>query len=296
MKQHYIFRLACVLMLGFSLVLTGCKDDDNPVGEPPVDGDPQINLVTPSTGYTLTSTGNRVYITFELFDKELITTFYLTEARIYQNVTVQAETELAPWRRALSTTQLEQTVYYDVPNVPVFSIIELRAYIVDNKGKVASKMFRINVVPDDSTTTAYELESYTNDTIWSILTPEDNYFDLINRRHGNQFELNMPDRTIGEISNPTFQGILNSPANGTTDSVMVWTNTGRFNFDKATYETIWEAYTTSNNIGTQAGPLSVNDIVILSLPNPPHYAILKIKEKDPGGCGCLVFDYKISYQ
>ncbi|MEM7040960.1 MAG: hypothetical protein AAF570_28610, partial [Bacteroidota bacterium] len=85
------------------------------------------------------------------------------------------------------------------------------------------------------------------------------------------------------------------------DSVLVSTNTSMFNFDELTYETMWEAYVTSNKIGAQTEPLGVGDVVILKMPNLPHFAAIHIKEKDfnepgVGACGCLVFDYKYSYE
>jgi hypothetical protein len=89
--------------------------------------------------------------------------------------------------------------------------------------------------------------------------------------------------------------VFESPIWGTTDSVLVTTNSSLFNYDEATYETIWQAYVTSNRIGRLTSPLTAGDIVILRMPNLPHFAVIRVINLS-AALGRMTFDYKYSYQ
>jgi hypothetical protein len=180
----------------------------------------------------------------------------------------------------------------------LYSTIEISAYATDNKGKVAKDIFKINVIPDkDDTTTDYEMQAYSDDTLWSVTTGDNYVFDLIGHRVGNSQNLPLPNQYIREASTPpAISWILVSPIQAAMDSTIVTTDDQHFNYDEATYETTWQAFVTSSRIGNRSDPLSQGDIVILKMPVLPHFAILRVNSTEgAAGCGCMRFDYKYSY-
>lgn len=300
MKQNRFTELLSVFALVAVLALTGCDPDRNDEPDvPPADAFPVVTLVSPSTGYALAKKGETVSMEFEIHDNELLAEWDATEKWIaVTGQTVLAETPINGEFSVLSSNSETRTINYMVPQgVQVYTTIEIRAKVKDNKGQSAMALFKINVIPEVDTTTAYEIQEYQGDTIWSITTGDNYNYDIINRMAGDDAEIAGPNRYLRESSMPpAIEYKLRSPIWNTTDSVLVTTNTGLFNFDELTYETMWEAYVTSNRIGDETDMLNVGDVVILKMPNLPHYAAFVIRERNPGGCGCLVFDYKYSYE
>ena len=226
----------------------------------------------------------------------MLTNYWATETwTSVSGVEVLPETQIPGQEAVIATQNEERIINYTVPtNVQLYTTIKIRAYAQDNKGKVAASEFCINVIPMDDSTTAYQLESYTDDTIYSITTGDDYNYDLILRRRGNDLEIPSPNRYIRESSiPPAIDYVLTSPISGAMDSVLVTTNTGVFNFEDCTYETIFQAYATSNRIGTETDPLAPGDVVILKLPNNPHFAVIMIKSTANGR---MIFDHKRSYE
>lgn len=296
-KRKFSALVPFFALLFAAFVLSGC-DPDAPDGpdEPPVDSDPQVTLISPASGYALARVGETVSITFELHDNELLTNWSATERWIsVSGVQVLPETAIQGQSAVLATTNLERTISYTVPNsVQVYTTIEITAYARDNKGKEASAKFRINVIPEQDSTTAYELQSYTDNVFQSITTGDDYNFDIINRIAGSDLEIASPNRYLRESSiPPSISYVFTSPITGGADSVLVTTNTNLFNFDDCTYETIYQAFVTSNRIGKQTDPMSPGDVAILKLPNNPHFAVFLIKSTVNG---VITFDYKYSYQ
>lgn len=301
MSSEKILRLFTALALVLALTVAGCRrDDDLTDDEPPLDTPPQITITEPTNGLALLEVGESVSIHYDLFDNELLNTYYVSSRIISVNgVEVQADTEIPGTRQALSTTSAERVFTYTVPNVQVFTTIEIRGHAIDNKNREAVVLFRISVIPPADAGTIYPIQEYTGDTLWSIYTGHDYYFDLINRRHGDQFEIpNTVDRHLQENSpsgGASFIGVFSSPANFNRDSVLVLTNQTVFNYDSLTYQTIYEAFVTSNQIGNSAGgPVWPGDVILLKLPVAPHYAAIRIKEKNANN-GYFVFDYKYTY-
>jgi hypothetical protein len=254
-------------------------------------------LLSPSSGYALARVGQTVTIKFEIHDNELLNQWEATESwKSVSGVVYQSEVRIAGQFAALSTTNSIRTISYTVPpSLQVYSTITISAYATDNKGKRAVGTFRINVIPDDNSSTNYSIQSYTNNTMYSITTGVDYTFDLINRVTGDNTTMPLPNMYLREASvPPAIDYILTSPIWGSTDSVLVTTNASLFNFDELTYETMWEAFVTSNRIGRKTSPLGPGDVVILKMPNLPHYAAIRINGTTISD-GRMTFDYKYSY-
>jgi hypothetical protein len=299
-KRHSFFLTAFALVA--VLFYSGCDPDrnDNP-DDPPVDSNPQVTLISPANGYALAKKGETVSIQFEIHDNELLTTWEAREKwTSVTGVVYYPETQITGQYAAISTNNTVRTINYTVPDSPsiqIYTTIEISAYATDNKGKVAKGKFRINVIPDVNDTTAYLIQAYEDDTVYSITTGHDYAFDIINRITGDNQNMSLPNMYIREASlPPAIDWIFTSPIQGSVDSTLVTTDDTRFNYDELTYETTWQAYVTSNRIGMKTDPLSPGDIFILKLPTLPHFAIFRVKTTEGvTGCGCMTFDYKYSY-
>ena len=299
--SQYFFAFALVATVLFS----GCDPNGGEVLEdPPVDSDPLVTLLSPSNGYALARRGETVQIQFEIHDNELLTSWEATEKwTSVSGVVYNPETRIPGEYAVISTNNSIRTISYTVPTgnaVQIFTTIEITAYAVDNKGKVATGKFKINVIPDIDDSTAYEIQSYTGDTVYSVTAGHDYAYDLVGHASGDNAPPAMPTASqyIRESSIvPAITWEFTSPIWGMADSVLVTTNTSRFNFEDLTYETTWQAFVTSNRIGMKTDPLSPGDIMILKMPTLPHYAIIKVNTtEDMSGCGCMTFDYKYSYE
>ncbi|MCB9233145.1 MAG: hypothetical protein H6581_15925 [Bacteroidia bacterium] len=297
--QNLFFAFAAALLLTW----TGCCPDCDDPSEIPVDSDPQITLMSPSEAYTLAYRGQSVDITFRLDDNEQLAAFWVEETwtSVYGTpYNIIGQTWYGP--QAISGRTFPKQITYTVPTTLIqdYTTITLTAYVQDNKTKVAATSFKINVLPDSASgSTAYEITDYAADpdtkdadTIFTVLKGSKYYFSFITRSNNPTAAGN---RDIGEVSiNPTFSGMLNTPNQPGKDSTLVVTNASKFNYDLATYETIWQAYVTSNQIGDQTSGLKAGDIVIVKMVTKPHFAVMRILEKNNTG-GFLKFEYKYTH-
>jgi hypothetical protein len=295
-RLSFLFTAFVALVL-----LSGCDPDRNiDPQDPPIDSDPQVTLISPANGYALAHRGDVVQIQFEIHDNELLTTWEAKEKwTSVTNTVYYPETRIQGQFATISTNNSVRTISYQVPTsgIQVYTTIYIYAYATDNKGKVAMGKFKINVIPDVNDTTAYQIQEYANNTLYSVLTGHDYAYDLINDSSGNNQTMSIPNMYIREASIGTnISWILTSPIQSGQDSVIVTTNASRFNYDDLTYETTWQAFVTSNRIGTKSDPLVPGDVVILKMPTLPHFAILRVVSTEGvTGCGCMTFDYKYTY-
>lgn len=297
--NHLFFAFAAVFLLTWMGCCPDCPPDP---GELPPDSDPQITLLEPSEAYTLAYRGESVQITFRLDDNEQLSSFWVEETWTSVNGTPYSVIDQVVFGpQAISGNSFPQQFTYTVPTSVIqdYTTVTLTAYVQDNKSKVASTQFRINVLPDSTSGTAflftdYDVDDVTNhaDTIYSVLKGSKYYFSFITRSNTPSSPGNYD---IGEVSpNPTFAGILSTPNQPGKDSTMVVTDASMFNYDLATYETIWQAYVTSNQIGDKTSALKAGDIVIVKMVTLPHFAVMRILEKNNVN-GFLKFEYKYTH-
>lgn len=295
MTQNRIFLFLALCFAGAAMLSSGCKP--NPEPDPiPEDGDPRITILSPTNGYSLDTVGAPISIQYRLDDPEFLTEFRIAERWIdpFGNE-VLPETMI--YNQNLSeSTWITTYSAYTVPQVQVYSKIELIAYAVDSKGKVDKVVFTINVIPNPDATPEYLVEEYPDgDTIWTgTNTAGKFYFDFNNRTN---VVTNTARRDIGESSAVGFDRTLVSPNNGSTDSVLVVTNSNFFNYDQMTYQSAYETFVTNPNQLTETPTLNVGDIVIIkSPPTTPHFVAMKITQISPSGFPYMVFTYKRTYE
>lgn len=312
MKKFLKFNYYLALTAGLVMGLSSCKPDED-IDPPPVDSAPIISISNPSVPYTLARTGDIVNITFQAHDNELLNLFRITELRKDPSgVTYQAETEI--FQAAVSDIDHEHFLNYEVPAVPQwYSTIELRGYAVDNKGRTVSVKFAISVIPPAGSGSSFAVQSYDNDTInpggdtiwmgYTGLNGGGYNYDIFNHRVGYDSDISLLDRHLTEVSASIVDPVSSfiSPYWQGQDSVLVVTDYSILDFDNLTWETTWQAFMSSNQIGGMAGPpVQPGNIVILKLNTPTiHFAVFKIEGVQTDATVAMNnyvrFNYKYTY-
>jgi hypothetical protein len=294
------FLFKSVLLLGASaLLITGCKPDDDGPDLPPVDGNPEISILEPTNGLILAEAGSTVSMSYQMFDNELIASFHATQEVISSSGgSIMTETDLAGTVVTLATTQYNGTVSYTIPSFyPPYTVIKVRGYVTDNKGKMASALFNINVIPGPSAGSTDSIQVYDTEVmLYQGNAGLAHNYSLIGHKNGDDATLPVVERDLHEVSaaGGSFLRQVESPNNFGADSVIVNTDVSRFDYDGLTYQSMQEAFITSNRIGKVSEPLDVGDVILLklSISAQPHYAAIKITSVGSDNIG---FVYKYSY-
>ncbi len=280
-----------------------CKDCDkcpeNCPFDPPADTAPTIVVLMPPSLQALNFRNDVVTITLRLDDDWALDSFWLKET--WTSVTGQDYVKVNSLvsSRILSGTNWIEQITYTVPGplIQDYSTITLTGCASDNKGQTTCKSVTINVLPEPGSALPYEVQSYSGceDTIFSVLTGGNFNYSFLMRSNSNGLAQSLKD--IGEASVvPSFSAVLETPNQLGSDSTIVMTSQAVFNYDSLTWQTAWEAYVTSNQIGAKSQPLQAGDIVIIKMVTIPQFAIMRICKTFNAQSAGIVFDYKYTYE
>ena len=218
----------------------------------------------------------------------------------------------------LTGNNIEYVYTDDVPAVGDYYKIRYTCYAVDTKGGFSSAVFWITVLPAPLNPAPFEVLEYTKDSIFNKRSGSLYGFNFSSRK-----ALPLPGQTpnildldIAENSG-TGQGFwyptIGSPNNDQLgkDSVFVVTDASRFNYEEATYETIYQAFYSDafdSRLDHGVAPkgdelMEVGDYYIIRLTKAPfpQFAVMKITKIVDDGAGVavhdyVVFDYKVTSQ
>lgn len=299
-------RPLMLLFVGF-LALAGCKPDDVEDGEFIFDQAPAITVVNPANGLLLGKPGTTFQVTLQAADNEA-----LKLIRVVNEVFTEQDVSTGPsfiqQDIPVSGRSVTQVLPVTVPNISAFYRIKYTVFIIDSKGASASTFFFVNVLPQDGPPPVYKVLSYTSDTIYNKLSSRQYAFDFSNRRNLPKAggPVNVLDFDIEENSG-TGRGLwtpaFGSPSNNQLglDSVFVRTDASRFNYEEATYQTIFNAFFSDPMPTTSVSNLQVGEYIIVRLIRVPRpqFAVMKINRifSDGGGLNVrdyVVFDYKVT--
>ncbi|MEM7367054.1 MAG: hypothetical protein AAF587_00565 [Bacteroidota bacterium] len=303
------------LLLISLLVISSCKTDDPIFELVPADEDPVIAVIAPTNTRLLNRSGDQITVSFQLADQEGLRLFRAIPKRYNANDSLLED--LDPIDFEISGQN--QNFNFDLTVLPAdpFDKYQYICYVIDTKGASAEANFWISILPDPTDPEPYDLLTYTADTLKNPGTkPEDMFkfgFNLSARQAvpsvGNQ---NLDTLTLQmdiavDVANPLtiWEPFLWSPNNEQAgqDSVFVMTDATRFNYEEATYTTIYQAYFSDPNPAPQTPFLAAGQYIIVRLIKTPRpqFAVLRITEVIDDGRGGLfgvsdqvVFDYKIS--
>ncbi|TAE59526.1 MAG: hypothetical protein EAZ89_02430 [Bacteroidetes bacterium] len=306
-------RHTAIVALLLASFFSACKPDAEVPDEVlPADEDPAITLLTPSNSQLLKRSGEQAVFTFRLADNEALKLFRAVP-RIYN-----AEDSLIGDALPIDFQISGENITYDftvtVPSLDPYYKIRYTCYVIDSKGASASTYCWVNVLPDPEDPPVYQVLSYTNDSIFNVRSNKEYGFNFNSRRRipattGQNLDTLRLQMDIAENS---FSGqggasswvpFLISPANQQLglDSVFVITDASRFNYEDATYETIYQAFYSDPSPAVRTPVLKVGDYVIVRLIRSPRpqFAVMKITFLKSDGAGVNVrdyfkFDYKVT--
>lgn len=299
---------AGIFTLMLAITLVAC-DNQDPIELLPEDQAPAITLVSPSNNTLLREVGESFTVTFQLADNEALELLRIT-AEIYDQRDVLIGSSFLVRDMEVSGTNVVMDYTDQVPQgaLPYYKV-KYTAHAIDRKGEFSSAFFWVSVLPEPATPAPFEVRSYTGDSIFNDQANFGYAYNFTARQlyplPGN-FGSDL-DYDIRENSNTARSGLyrprLFSPNNEFfgQDSVFVITDETRFNYDAATYETIFNAFFSDPMPMPRTPELEVGDIVIVRLTKAPQpqFAVMKITEIFSDGAGILIgdklfFDYKVT--
>lgn len=306
--------------LMFTVLISGCRPEPEPVDLIPADGAPGIAVIAPSSTRIFQQAGESGTVTLRLADNE-----ELTLLRIVPEIYNQRDSLVSiedPSDASLSGRTQDYEYAYTVPNLDPYFKVRYRCYLIDLAGQSAETSFWISVMPGESEPPIYETLSYENDTIYNSLNGSYYAFNFSARqalpRPGQdpetiELQMDIAESSTGQVF---WEPRLMSPNNtrrGNDSSVFVITSEDRFNYEAANYNTIFRAFNSDPAPSATAPPtehpiaernkagLEIGDIVIVKLIQTPmpQFAVMRVKELVDDGPGInvadqLIFDYKIT--
>lgn len=294
-----------------ALLLNGCEENLGPLI--PADEDPAITLIAPTSNSINLQAGQEFNITFQMADNEALKVFRVV-GRIYDQDENLLGSDVIMFEEEISGSNIEYVYTDDVPSLGNYYKIRYTCYAVDSKGAFSSAIFWITVIPTPPDPSPYEVLEYKKDSIFNRKANAYYAFNFTSRKAMPKpgQSANTLDLDIQENSG-TGQGqwapTLYSPNNDFfgKDSVFVMTDATRFNYEEATYETIYQAWYSDpfdSRIDHSKTPvLKVGDYVIIRLNKSPfpQFAVMKITKVFDDGAGVnvkdyIVFDYKVTSQ
>jgi hypothetical protein len=306
-------RLFGVALLSGLLLLPGCVEDVSlPDDLIPADEGPAIAIVAPSNSRLLKRAGEQATFTFRLADKEGLQLFRAVP-RIFDEKDSLIGDAL-PIDFQVSGTSISFDFTLTAPALDPYFKVRYACYAIDTKGNSASAACWISILPDPSTPPPFELLSYTGDSIFNSRNNALFAFNFSARKRlpttpGQnldtvRLQMDIAENSLSGQGGPdSWKPTLISPSNNFLgfDSVFVMTDASRFNYEAATYQTIYEAFFSDPAPSVQTPALKVGDYVIVRLIKTPRpqFAVMKITRLFYDGPGVAVkdylrFDYKVT--
>jgi hypothetical protein len=320
MKNPYaLFRLLGAGLLFSLLAWTGCREETGP--QPlPDDLDPAITVVAPTSGNILQREGQDVTVSLEMSDAEQLRLLRVV-VDVFDQGGAQVVADSIFFENPLSGTRQAYDYVLTVPTFyePYFKM-RFTCYVLDSKGASASTFFWVSILPEPNDPSPFQVLTYTDNFIVNGLSGTRFAFNFTQRANMpmSQGGGNVLDFDIAENSGSgrgLWEPTLGSPNNNSLglDSVFVVTDPSRFNYEAATYESMYRAFfsdpapaTQTPKLGSQlrtsgVDTLSVQYVIVRLTKSPmPQFAAMKLNRLGDDGAGTtrvsdtLFFDYKVT--
>ncbi|WNJ16748.1 hypothetical protein [Pontibacter sp. G13] len=310
------FRLLFAGFVAVGMLISGCSPDDNLDDLIPEDQAPAITIVAPTNTRLLEQSGQLVTVSFRMADQEALRLFRAVPT-IYDPNGNEIGT-MPNMDTDLAGTNVDFDFQFITPLLPGYSKVKYTCYAIDSKGAFASAEFWVTILPNPSDPPIYEVLEYQGDSVMNPFDEINHAFNFSARRllpapgeDAASLVLEMDIATELEGSALGFwRPFLYSPNNDQLglDSVFVVTNPEKFNYEEATYQTIFEAFFSDPAPATRtpellgSGGVILHEYVIIRLTKAPapQFAVMKITGGFDDGTGLgkttdqLYFDYKVT--
>lgn len=300
-------RSFSILMALASMVLflSSCEKDE-PALNVPSDKKPAIRRIDPQQSNILAKPGTSVSARFIMADNEelgqweilaeTLTNFRTEQLRIPVNgrlvdtTIYRADTaRQLMFQEDINGNQADKTYEFIVPRLPAFSRIDLKARVYDVKDQQDTSIVRITIdfARPDTFVDFFQMLTYERrDTLFHGLNTDDIRVAYNLQGRSGATPINVGDKDIAEASADTstnfFEAAITSPNNTIDPAALVTLSSDVFNYDRATYQTMRQAFI-ANLAETTTPPLKSGDIVILRMSlrhrnyrNYHHFAAIRI--------------------
>lgn len=298
MTSLRIYPISLILLTALFLLIACEPDPDHrPI---PEDLAPAIQISQPQNNNLSLQVGDSIKVDFSLADNEALASFQLlAQVRDENGQAFGAMLTLAS--DTLSGMTAQRSYRDTLAFYPDFYQIHYTASVSDNKGASDSVQFTVSVLPRPGIPARFRVQSFESDTLFSNNSSGQRFgFNFTSRLY---FPLNnntLLDWDIAESSDSTQAfPFLSSPASQelNQDSVFVRIDASVFNYDEASYASLFTAYQASPLPAPNSGTLQSGDLLIIRLIKAPQpqYAIMRIRELSMGQDeSYFTFDYKVT--
>jgi len=309
-------RIGTPFLLAGLLLVMACQEPSQPLDEfIAADQGPAITVLSPQNTRLLRQSGEQVSISFQLADREELALFRAIPRLYDANDSLIGN--LLPIDFEIEGQNVPFDFDFTVLPANPFEKYEYLCYVIDSKGAFASTSFWVSVLPDPNAPEPYRILTYENDSIkYPGARDEDSVRFAFNlsareslpiRAFENLDTLRLQMDVAANVANPltAWAPFYTSPNNQLQgeDSVFVVTSADRFNYEAATYTTIYQAFFSDPAPAPQTPVLEAGQYVIVRLIRSPkpQFAVIRIVEiYDDNRFGLLgagdyvVFDYKVT--
>ncbi|MEL6675077.1 MAG: hypothetical protein AAFR61_22910 [Bacteroidota bacterium] len=295
--------IALLLVIG----IFSCKQET--IDLLPPDEGPAITIVAPSNTNLLRQKSQPFTVTFQMADNEDLRLLRITGEVYNERDSLIGNNFQAPDVDVSGTTAMVD--YTDVVPSTTKSYYKVKytCYAIDSKGDFASTFFWVSVLPDPGEPSPFIVLEYENDSIFNNKHSGRYAFNFTARAQlplsGSGNELDFDIKENSGTAQLIFKPRLISPNNQLLgqDSVFVFTDASRFNYEEATYTTLYEAFFSDPAPYAETPELQVGQYIIVRLTKAPQpqFAIMKINGILDDGAGIQIddriyFDYKVTSQ
>lgn len=287
--------------LGMGLMLALACERAERLKPVAVDRLPAISQIRPDSNAFLLRPGAVVAVGFRAADPEGLRSFRV-ERRVYDPAGTEVEGATVRLEQSLSGTTALVDFIDTVGNYPGLYTLRFDAIVEDLEGASAQAIFYVSLRSEDDPEGRYKLFSYTDQRLYSQTKGSEFAFSFTRQQLYPPPDTNRLDWEIAETSaGDTFLAQLVSPANQLVgnDSVFVLRGPEQFDFERATFTSLSQAWWAGNPVSEQSSSLKAGDLLLIRLskqPNP-QFAVMKIREvvdQDGAEGDYLHFDFKVS--
>lgn len=266
------------------------------------DEDPVISLTNPTTNSTLARPGEQVKVNVLAVDDLALTVFRVKLKVIDENGNeIESST---PIQQELNGLSFSYELAEIIPDQSASTQLIYTFEVIDSKGAVANVDFSIGILARQNPP-QFRILSFKDQSLNAKPSGTAFALNFTSRATYPPPATNLLSRDIEENTqndgSGSFSAKLISPNNAALgrDSVFVMTDASKFNFEEATWLSLYQAYFSSGIFLSETPSLKVDDFVIVRLTKAPapQFAIMKIRDVVDGAGSTndyIVFDYKVS--
>lgn len=278
-RNKQILLLAVVMVLLYSCEDTGI---DRPI---PENSSPIISRIFPSPNTLQVRSGDSIRLDFIVADQEALQDVSLRVEVFDENDQFTGEVFTVLESNLFPLTSSRINYRDTIKTFPPFTTLQYICTVRDNKEAKDSSSFFVSILSSDSSNSRFRTEYVSDKLLYHRQSGKDYSLNFTTQKMYPSSGSNILEQDIAEASSinddANLLAQLISPAalELGQDSIFTITDSTRFNFQEATYQTILEAKISDPSPSDQV-ILKAGNYIIVSLTKAPQpqFAVMRIKE------------------